>query len=163
MDTHPKRVAVLPGAFDPVTNGHMDLIARGVKLFDELVVAVGDNPAKVALFTHEERVEMLKELTAGMEGVRVESYTGLTVDFVRKIGAAAILRGIRNANDLHFEFQVALTHRAVAGVETVFVMPSSESVYTSSTLIKQIATMRGDISALVPPLVVRRLAEKVQT
>jgi len=159
MDTHTHRIAVFPGAFDPPTYGHVDVIDRGRRLFDELVVAVGQNPAKRALFSQAERVAMLGELVAEMPNVRVDAFEGLTVDYARRVGAAAILRGIRNTSDLQFEFQIALTNREVAGVETVFIMTSVQYAFTSSNLIKQIAGMGGDISSLVPPLVVKRLAE----
>lgn len=160
MSEPARRIVVYPGAFDPPTNGHLDIIARGRRLFDELVVAVGHNPEKRCLFTPEQRVEMLRELLAETPEVRVDSYTGLTVDYARRIGAAAILRGIRNASDLQFELQLALTNRQVAGVETVFIMPSTEYAFTSSSLIRQVAAMGGDISTLVPAAVVRRMRAK---
>ncbi len=153
-----KRLAIFPGTFDPITNGHVDVIRRGAKLFDELVVAVGENPEKPALLDQSERVAMIREVTEEMPNVTVESFQGLTVDMARKLGADAILRGIRNTTDLHFEFQLALTNRVVAGVETVFIMTSTEYAFTSSSLIRQIAAMGGDISALVPPKVLPRLA-----
>ncbi len=150
MIKHKPIIAVFPGTFDPITNGHLDIIQRGNDLFDELVVAVGQNPGKVSLLDHDERAEVIREITADMPNVRVETFTGLTVDFARQIGAAAILRGIRNSADLQFEFQVALTNRVVAGIETIFIMTSTEFAFTSSSLIKQIASMGGDVSALVP-------------
>jgi len=153
-----KRLAVFPGTFDPITNGHVDVIGRGARLFDELVVAVGENPEKPALMDQADRVAIIREVTAEMPNVRVEAFEGLTVDMARKLGADAILRGIRNTTDLHFEFQLALTNRVVAGVETVFIMTSTEFAFTSSSLIRQIAAMGGDISALVPPQVLPRLA-----
>ncbi|MFW6154618.1 MAG: pantetheine-phosphate adenylyltransferase [Planctomycetota bacterium] len=156
-----RRIAVFPGAFDPPTNGHLDIIRRGRGLFDELIVAVGDNPAKTPLFTHDERCAMLRKLTAGMDGVRVAEYTGLTVDFVRQAGATAILRGIRSPTGLQDELELAVTNRTVAGVETIFIAPAAEYTFTSSTLTRQIASMGGDVRALVPPLVARRLAEKL--
>ena len=155
-----RRIAVFPGTFDPITNGHMDVIQRGIKLFDELVVAVGQNPEKSSLFTPAERADMIRQLVAGLDTVRVDLFTGLAVDFARKVGAVTMLRGIRNSSDLQFEFQVALTNRVVAGVETVFVMTSAEFAFTSSSLIKQIAAMGGDVSAMVPPLVVERMRQK---
>ena len=154
------RVAVFPGTFDPPTRGHLDIIERGRTLFDELIVAVGHNPDKQALFDQNERAEMLRQLVADHANVRVATFRGLTVDFARQSGAAAILRGIRNSSDLQFEFQVALTNRAVAGVETVFIMTSPEFSFTSSSLIKQIAAMGGDVSALLPESVVRRMRTK---
>ena len=151
MGKNGKRIAIFPGAFDPITNGHLDIIRRGAELFDELIVAVGDNPDKHSLLGQNTRAEIVQEVVKDIPGVSVRTYTGLTVDFAAKTGAAAILRGIRNSSDLQFEFQVALTNRAVAGVETVFMMTSSEYAFTSSSLIKQIARMGGDVSALVPP------------
>jgi pantetheine-phosphate adenylyltransferase len=160
MNQPSKRIAVFPGTFDPITNGHLDVIQRGVKLFDELIVAVGDNPDKAALMNHLERAEVIREVVAGIAGVRVETFTGLTVNFARKVGAAAMIRGIRNSSDLQFEFQVALTNRAVAGVETVFIMTSTEYAFTSSSLIRQIATMGGDVSKLVPPQVLPHIQSR---
>lgn len=147
------RVGVFPGTFDPITNGHLDVIRRGAKLFDRLIVAVGENPQKAAMLPPAERAGIIREVVAGIPNVTVETFAGLTVDFARKVGAAAMLRGIRNSSDLQFEFQVALTNRVVAGVETVFIMTSTEFAFTSSALIKQIAQMGGDVSALVPPQV----------
>jgi len=155
-----KRTAVFPGTFDPITNGHLDIIQRGMRLFDELIVAVGCNPDKQTLFSQQERAEMIRKLTAGFANVRVECFKGLTVDYARKVGAETMLRGIRNSSDLQFEFQVALTNRVVAGVETLFVMTSPEYAFSSSSLIKQIAAMGGDVSALVPEIVVAAMKAK---
>jgi pantetheine-phosphate adenylyltransferase len=155
------RRAVFPGQFDPITNGHLDVIRRGVKLFDEVVVAVGMNPDKRELFTHEERLGMARELLADVPDARAEGYTGLTAEFVRGMGATAILRGIRDVSDLRYEFQLALANRAVGGVETVFIMTGDQYALTSSSLIRQVITLGGDpasLSPLVPPLVVQRLA-----
>jgi pantetheine-phosphate adenylyltransferase len=160
MGDHKRQLAVFPGTFDPVTNGHLDVIRRGAALFDELVVAVGENPEKASLFSQQERAETIRALVAGMSNVRVETFAGLTVEFARKIGAAAILRGIRDTSDLHFEFQVALTNRVVAGVETIFIMTNPQYAFTSSSLIKQIAQMGGDVSALVPKEVLPRIKAK---
>jgi len=158
------RLAIFPGTFDPISNGHLDVIRRGAGLFDELVVAVGDNPEKPAFLPLAERARIIQEVVGAMPNVRVETFTGLTVDFARKVGAVAILRGIRNTTDLHFEFQLALTNRAVAGVETVFVLTGAGFAFTSSSLIRQIAQMGGDVSALVPAQVlphIRRLGKAV--
>jgi len=153
MSENRQRVAVFPGTFDPITCGHLDVIKRGAKLFDRLVVAVGHNPDKPFMMDQSERAEIIAEIVSDMPNVSVETFTGLTVDFARRLGADAILRGIRNSSDLQFEFQVALTNRVVAGVETVFIMTSVEYAFTSSSLIKQIAQMGGDVSRLVPPQV----------
>jgi len=160
MTKHPTRLAMFPGTFDPITNGHLDVIRRGAALFDRLVVAVGDNPEKVALLDQKTRAEIIGRIVADMSNVRVETFTGLTVDFVRRCGADIILRGIRNSSDLQFEFQVALTNRAVAGVETVFILTGAEFAFASSSLIKQIAQMGGDVSALVPPQVLSHIQGK---
>ncbi len=163
MGQQQRRIVIFPGTFDPVTNGHLDVIERGRRLFDELIVAVGDNPEKQCLFTPAERAEMIRQLVADMPNVRVELYQGLTVEFARRAGAQAILRGIRNSSDLQFEFQMALTNRAVSGIETVFVVTRAEYAFASSSLIKQIATMGGDVSTLVPQLVIERLRAKQGT
>lgn len=165
-----KHLAVFPGSFDPITFGHLDVIQRGRKLFDELIVAVGRNPGKDQLFSPEERVEMAERLIAdqiatdpGGAPVRVLAFEGLTVDFARSVGATALLRGVRNLSDLQYEVQQALTNREVAGLETAFVVAGQSFAYTSSSLIKQITAMGQDLGmlgAMVPPLVVERLREK---
>ena len=154
-----KRIATFPGTFDPITNGHLDVIRRGAALFDELVVAVGENPEKSAILAQAVRAGIVREVVAELSNVRVECYTGLTVDLARRLGAAAILRGIRNSSDLQFEFQVALTNRVVAGVETVFILTNPQYAFTSSSLIRQIAAMGGDVSALVPPQVLPHIQQ----
>ena len=159
MSDPERRLAVFPGTFDPITNGHLDVIRRGVRLFDGLVVGVGNNPEKAAMLDQAERAEIIREVLAGSDGVRVETFEGLTVDFARRQGASAILRGIRNTSDLHVEFQIAMTNRAVAGIETVFILTSTQHAFTSSTLIKQMAQMGADVSAMVPPQVLPHLRE----
>ena len=151
------RLAVFPGTFDPITNGHLDIIKRGVRLFDELVVAVGNNPEKASMLDAETRMDIVRQATGDIPGVRVEMFSGLTIDFAASVDATAILRGIRDSSDLHFEYDVALTNRMVAGIETVFVIPGTEHAFTSSSLIKQIARMGGDVSAMVPPAVLSHL------
>jgi len=160
MPEHERRIAVFPGTFDPLTNGHLDVIQRGRKLFDELIVAVGQNPEKKSLFTQQERAEIIRKVVGKYPNVRVETFRGLTVDYARRVGAAALLRGIRNSSDLQMEFQVALTNRVVAGVETIFIMTSTEYAFTSSSLIKQIASMNGDVSALVPKEILEAMRAK---
>ncbi|MEO6435506.1 MAG: pantetheine-phosphate adenylyltransferase [Tepidisphaeraceae bacterium] len=159
----PSKVAVFPGQFDPITNGHLDVIRRGVGLFDELIVAVGINPEKKELFPIEERVEMIESLLKGVKGVRVEQYTGLTVDFVRQVHATAILRGIRDVSDLRYEFQLALANRAVGEVETVFIMAGDQYALTSSSLIRQVVALGGDVrklAGILPEIVVERLQKR---
>jgi pantetheine-phosphate adenylyltransferase len=158
-----QKIGVFPGQFDPITNGHLDVIRRGVRLFDELIVAVGINPEKRELFTLAERVSMIRSLLKGEPGVRVEQYTGLTVDFVRQSKATAILRGIRDVSDLRYEFQLALANRAVGGVETIFIMAGDQYALTSSSLIRQVVALGGDIGqlrAILPDVVVERLRAK---
>lgn len=153
MAERKQRLAIFPGTFDPMTNGHLDIIRRGAAMFDRLIVAVGDNPSKSAMLSQEIRAEIIRKVTAGMSNVSVEMYTGLTVDYAKKAGAGAILRGLRNAIDLQHEFQMALTNRVVAGIETVFIMTSGDCAFISASLTRQIAQMGGDISPLVPPQV----------
>lgn len=166
MSSQPTKRGVFPGQFDPITNGHLDIIRRGVRLFDELIVAVGINPDKRGLFTHEERLEMVRELLADIPGTRVEGYTGLTADFVKQHAATAILRGIRDVTDLRYEFQLALANRAVGGVETVFIMTGDQYALTSSSLIRQVVELGGDVrqlSPILPPRVVERLLARRQS
>jgi pantetheine-phosphate adenylyltransferase len=151
---------VFPGQFDPITNGHLDVIRRGVHLFDELIVAVGVNPEKREMFSLDDRIEMIQALLKDLPGVKVQKYTGLTVDFVRSVGATALLRGIRDVSDLRYEFQLALANRAVGGVETVFIMTGDQYALTSSSLIRQIVSLGGDVrqlKGLLPDVVIDRL------
>lgn len=154
--------AIFPGSFDPITNGHLDVINRGMKLFDELIIAVGRSPIKNQLFTPEERVEMIAELTADMPGVTVESFDGLTVEYAARKKADVILRGLRSLTDVHYEFKLAMTNRAVAGIETVFVMTSEEYGFTSSTLIREVASLGGNVSNLVPGKIHHRLQQRLK-
>ena len=152
--------AIFPGSFDPITNGHLDVVHRSMKLFDELIIAVGRSPVKNQLFTPEERVEMIAELIADMPGVSVESFEGLTVEYAAKKKADVILRGLRSLTDVHYEFELAMTNRAVAGIETVFIMTGEQYGFTSSTLIRQVATLGGNLSNLIPKNVYDRLQQR---
>jgi len=154
--------AIFPGSFDPITNGHLDVINRAIKLFDELVIAVGRSPVKNQLFTPQERVEMIVELTDDMPGVSVESFDGLTVEYAADKKADVILRGLRSLTDVQYEFQLAMTNRAVAGIETVFVMTSAQYGFTSSTLIRQVASLGGNLSNLIPENVRNRLRQRLK-
>jgi pantetheine-phosphate adenylyltransferase len=157
-----KKRGVFPGQFDPITNGHLDVIRRGMHLFDELIVAVGVNPEKREMFSLDDRIEMLRSLLGDLPTVKVRKYTGLTVDFVRSVGATALLRGIRDVSDLRYEFQLALANRAVGGVETVFIMTGDQYALTSSSLIRQIVSLGGDVKqlkGLLPDVVITRLGD----
>jgi len=156
--------AIFPGSFDPITNGHLDVISRGIKLFDELIIAVGRSPIKNQLFTPEERVEMIAELLDDlkMPGVSVESFEGLTVEYATKKKADVILRGLRSLTDVQYEFQLAMTNRAVTGIETVFIMTSEQYGFTSSTLIREIASLGGDLSNLIPRNIHERLKKRLR-
>lgn len=161
---HKPITAIFPGSFDPITNGHLDVIGRGVQLFDRLIVAVGQNPAKEDLFTPDERVKMIRELTRADPRVTVESYDCLTVEYATRIKANVMLRGLRNLTDVQYEFQLAMTNRRVAGIETVFIMTSEEYGFVSSTMVREIALLGGDVSKLIPrsvnDLLKRKLGEK---
>jgi len=152
--------AIFPGSFDPITNGHRDVIQRSVGLFDELIVAVGISPHKNQLFTPQERVGMIAELIQDMETVSVESFDGLTVEYAAQRQAGVILRGLRSLTDVQYEFQLAMTNRAVTGIETVFIMTSERYGFTSSTLIREVASLGGDLSNLIPENVQSRLRDR---
>jgi len=156
------RRAVYPGSFDPLTNGHLDLIERSLRLFDELIVAVVSNPEKRgSLFTTAERVEMIREATEGRKGLQIMSFDGLLVDFVARVGARAIIRGLRAVSDFEYEFQMALMNRHLREeIETVFLMPHEAYSYLSSRLVKEVASLGASVTGLVPPGVEKRLAEK---
>ncbi|MHC4721787.1 MAG: pantetheine-phosphate adenylyltransferase [Planctomycetota bacterium] len=154
--------AIFPGSFDPITNGHLDVIGRGNKLFDEMIIAVGQSPVKEEVFTLAERVEMIRELVTDMPRVSVQSYTCLTVKFAAQIKADVMLRGLRNLTDVQYEFQLAMTNRSVAGIETVFVMTSEEFGFVSSTMVRQVALLGGDVSKLIPVPVYKRLRERLK-
>lgn len=158
---HKSITAIFPGSFDPITNGHFDVICRGVKLFDRLIVAVGQNPGKDVFFSSAERVEMIRELVKDMPQVTVESYNSLTVEFAAQIKADVMLRGLRNLTDVQYEFQLAMTNRAVAGIETVFVMTSEEYGFVNSTMVREVAMLGGDVSKLIPVSVFERVKKSL--
>lgn len=143
--------ALYPGTFDPVTNGHLDLVERALRLFDRVVVAVGTAGAKSPMFSLDERVAMLKDAVSALEGVEVVALDGLLVETARGVGASAILRGLRALSDFEYEFRMALMNRRLAeDIETVFLMPSESFTYIDSTVVKEVALLGGDVSSLVP-------------
>jgi pantetheine-phosphate adenylyltransferase len=156
-----RKTAVYPGVFDPVTLGHLDIIRRGAALFDRLVVAVASNPAKQSLFTAEERLAMVRQATQDVGGVIADAYEGLTVEFVGRCRASVILRGLRQHSDFEYEYQLALTNRTLSNIETLFVMADEKTAYISSRLVREVAGLDGDVSALVPPNVLAALKQKL--
>ncbi len=159
------KLAVYPGTFDPITNGHLDVISRAIRLFDKLVVGVAENPSKHPLFSFEERVEMAKEAvesTIKGKGVEVRGFDCLTVDFAKKVGAKSIIRGLRAVSDFEFELQIALTNRKLArDIESVFLMPAVKYIYLNSSTVKDVARHGGDVLNFVPENVMRKLQEKL--
>lgn len=155
--------AIYPGTFDPPTNGHVDLIQRGSKLFDHLTVAILVNPVKNPLFTVQERIEMLKEATKPLGNVSVAKFEGLMVEFARTVGATAVLRGIRAISDYEGEFQMALMNRRLAPeIETVFLQPAGRYSFVSSRMVKEVFSFGGDITGLVPPNVLKKLRARIK-
>lgn len=153
-----KKRAVYPGSFDPLTYGHIDIIKRALRVFDELIIAVARNPGKQTLFSVEERVRMLKRATRGLKGAIVDDFDGLVVDYVRRQRTNVLIRGLRMISDFEYEFQMALTNRKLASdIETIFMMPSESYCYLSSKLIKEAVSLGADVSAFVPRFVERRL------
>jgi pantetheine-phosphate adenylyltransferase len=156
--------ALYPGTFDPPTNGHLDLIQRGARLFESLTVAILNNPVKNPLFTVAERAEMLEEATQQLSNVSVATFDGLMVEFARQQGATAVLRGIRAITDYEYEFQIALMNRRLAPeIETVFLQPAGRYSFVSSRMVKEVFSFGGDIAGLVPPNVLKRLRARTKT
>ena len=156
--------ALFPGTFDPPTNGHVDLIQRGSRLFGHLTVAVLHNAAKSPMFSIDERVAMLREVTEGIGNVSIATFDGLMVDFARQLGATAVLRGIRAISDYEYEFQMALMNRRLAPeVETVFLQPAGRYSFLSSRMLKEVASLGGDVTGLVPPNVYKRLRSRLKS
>jgi pantetheine-phosphate adenylyltransferase len=154
--------ALCPGTFDPVTNGHVDIIERAAQHFDRVVVAVLENPGKQPLFGVEERVAMLKEATADLDGVEVDAFSGLLVEYAKRMGSKAIVKGLRAVSDFEYEIQMAQMNQRLGGVETFFMTTAPTWSYLSSSLVREVARFGGDVSGLVPPVVVERLREKLK-
>jgi pantetheine-phosphate adenylyltransferase len=155
------RRCVCPGSFDPVTNGHLDVIERASHLFDEVAVLVTVNKSKTGMFSIDERQEMLRDSTAGLPNVRVDAFHGLLVDYCREHDVRAIVKGLRAVSDFDYELQMAQMNHRLSGVDTVFVPTSPESSFLSSSLVKEVATWGGDVSGLVPEAVLRRIQQRV--
>lgn len=156
-----ERVAVYPGTFDPITNGHLSIVNRALKIFDKLIIAILNNPHKAPLFTLQERIDMIREVLKGKPEVQVDTFDGLLVDYVVQMKTNVILRGLRALSDFEYEFQMALMNRKLnREVQSVFLMTDYKWFYTSSTIIKEAASLNGDINGLVPPMVSRKLKEK---
>jgi pantetheine-phosphate adenylyltransferase len=153
--------ALCPGTFDPVTNGHVDIIERAGQQFDRVVVAVMENPGKDPLFGVEERVAMLEQATAGLDGVEVEAFSGLLVEYARRVGARVIVKGLRAVTDFEYEIQMAQMNQRLGGVETFFMTTAPTWSYLSSSLVREVAGFGGDVRGLVPPMVVERLRDKL--
>lgn len=155
------KIAIYPGSFDPVTNGHLDVIGRALKLFDTVIVTVADNPAKTPLFSIVERQDMIRQSCADLPGVEVDTFAGLMVEYARDHGAVAIIRGLRAISDFEFEFQMALMNRNMApDINTVFLMPHDQYTHLNSSIIREIASFGKDVSKFVPPIVSQYLREK---
>src|SRR3989338_1927207 len=155
------RIAVYPGSFDPMTNGHIDVIERALKIFDKVIVAVGDNPGKKPLFSSRESVDMLKESTNHLKNLEIDNFSGLLLDYAKSKNSKIIIRGLRAVSDFEFEFQRALLNRVVdSDTETVFIMTKENYVYLNSSIIKEIAMFNGKVTGLVPKIVEQRLKEK---
>ncbi|MBC1421256.1 MULTISPECIES: pantetheine-phosphate adenylyltransferase [Listeria] len=156
-----EKIAVIPGTFDPITNGHLDIIERAAKIFDVLYVSVLNNSSKKPLFNVEERMEMIKQVTAHLPNIQVESASGLTVDYAAMRGATAIVRGLRAVSDFEYEMQIASMNRTLnAAIETFFVMTNTKYSFLSSSMVKEVAQYQGDISELVPEIVNQAIQAK---
>jgi len=157
------RAGIYPGTFDPITNGHLDIIERSVLLFDKIIVAVTTNPAKSPLFDINERIEMIKMSVKNMANVEVDGFDDLLVNYALNKGATAIIRGLRAMSDFEFEFQMALVNRKLSNkLVTVFLMPNEKYTYLNSTIVKEVASFHGDVSRFVPPEINRKLIEKFE-
>jgi pantetheine-phosphate adenylyltransferase len=161
MTTQPPRVAIYPGSFDPLTSGHVDIIERGAKIFDSIIVAILVNVEKTPLFSEAERITLIRDVFKAHKNVQAETFSGLLVDYAQQKNATVLVRGLRAVSDFEYEFQMALMNRHLApGLETVFMMPDEKYTYISSRLIKEVFTLGGEITGLVPPIVEEKLRAK---
>ena len=159
--SHPPRIAIYPGSFDPLTNGHVDIIERGARIFDSIIVAILANVEKKPLFSEQERVAIIRDVFKGKDNVQVETFEGLLVDYAQRKKASVLVRGLRAVSDFEYEFQMALMNRHLApGLETVFMMPAEQYTYISSRLIKEVFMLGGAVEGLVPPIVEDKLRAK---
>ncbi len=157
-----KKIGVYPGTFDPVTYGHIDIIKRSLKVFDKVIVAVAPNPQKAPLFDVNERVFMIQEATREFKNLQIEQFEGLLVEFVKRQGGTAVIRGLRAVSDFEYELQIALMNRKLdSEVETVFMMPSQEYTYLTSSIVKAVASYGGEVKDFVPEIVLKKLKEKL--
>lgn len=155
------RIAICPGTFDPVTNGHLDIIERSLRIFDKVIIAVASNPKKLPLFSVEERLRLIRESVKGYENIELESFDGLLVDYVKGKGGSAIVRGLRAVSDFEYELQMALMNRRLdTKIETVFMMPSEEFTFLTSTVVREVSSFGGSVKGLVTDIVERALKEK---
>ena len=164
MSSPTPRVAIYPGSFDPLTNGHVDIIERGARIFDAIIVAILANVEKTPLFSENERIAIIRDVFKGHQNVQVEAFSGLLVEYAQHKNATVLVRGLRAVSDFEYEFQMALMNRHLApGLETVFMMPDEKYTYISSRLIKEVFTLGGEITGLVPPVVEEKLLAKQKT
>jgi len=155
------KTAVYPGSFDPVTNGHIDIIKRALSIFDKVIVTVGDNPGKEPTFTIEERIDMLKECTKDIGNIEIDSFSGLLLNYVKSKNSKIVIRGLRAVSDFEFEFQRALMNRVVDNeIETIFIMTKEDYVYLNSSIVKEMAMFGGNVNGLIPEIVEKKLKEK---
>jgi pantetheine-phosphate adenylyltransferase len=158
------KIAIYPGTFDPVTNGHIDILERALKLFDKVIITIAGNTAKNPLFTEKERIALLRQVTKGYQNVEVDSFEGLLVDYVKKRNAISVVRGLRAMTDFEYELQMALMNRKLdEKMETVFLMPNEKYTYLSSNFVREIARLGGDVSKFVPPVVLKALQKKTKS
>jgi len=155
------KIAIYPGSFDPITNGHLDILKRGAKIFDKVVIAVADNMRKEAVFSARERMDLIKNCTSDFKNVEIDRFTGLVVDYAKSVHASVIIRGLRQVTDFEYEFQMALMNRQLnEDIDTIFLMPHEKYTYLSSSVVREITELDGDVSRFVPENVLKKLKNK---